>query len=109
MRGVDEPSAAARALYIEAADEHRARASLASRGLVVASCEGIDRAPEGESVQRVRGGIEREAMPAGLRRLIFIAIGVGLGVVVIAGTVFVLRAREHLTRSDVRPKVLDAR
>lgn len=98
-----------RLIYLDAPDRARAAASLQARGLVVVDIQAVERAPEGASVQRVHGPATGSAMPLGLRRLVFVAVGVGLGLVVILGTLFVLRAREHLTRSDVRPKVLNGR
>ena len=40
------------------------------------------------------------------RRIMLVAIGVGIALFVIAGVLFVNRAKEHLLRGDLRPKEL---
>lgn len=97
-------------LYVEAESPGAARDVLTARGLDVAGVTMIDaiEVPDGAGVQRApsaarRPSLLRDNAPA--RRVIFMLIGIGAGLLVVVGALFVFRAREHLTRSDIQPRV----
>lgn len=99
-----------RSLYVESPSAEAARTLCEARALNVREVASVQpsEVPPTASVQRVhawapRPSLLRDNPPA--RRLLFMLIGVGAGLLVIIGTLFVVRAREHLTRSDIQPRV----
>lgn len=90
--------------YFEADESDAVARLVARRGLVATSIAPVDSVPEGAGLQRMptRRASLRERDPM-LHRIRLMAIGVLIGVVLCLGVVFVLRAREHLTRTDIAP------
>lgn len=100
VNGVDVVFGRERVFYLEALSPESAAAYVRGREVRVEGVTPIapDEVPAGEAIVFVRSGEPGPRWPPGLRRLVQVAIGLGLGVLLILGTLFVLRAMEHLGR-----------
>lgn len=99
-----------RSVAIEADDAQAATSFALSRGIqadstkLVASGRPAD-VPPGVTIMRVPAPepvFDPNYRPV-RRRFKLVGIGLGIGVVLILGTLFVLKAREHLTRQEMTP------
>ncbi|MFN0012695.1 MAG: hypothetical protein ACKVS8_13740 [Phycisphaerales bacterium] len=90
--------------FVRAPDAAAARAHAASKGLVAPVVEGIDEAqvPADATVLLVREAQAREGVPRVVKRMLLVALGVALALFLIAGFLFVLKAKEHLLRDRGR-------
>lgn len=90
-------------VYLEAADAAAAAAHLAPRGLVPLHVDQIDpsQRPADQTLVRVRSAAQPAApMPPIARRMLLVLVGLGLALLIILGTLFVSRAKEHLGLPD---------
>lgn len=102
----DESAGREHTVFVEASDSAAAAAHLARHGFFDLSINQIapGEIPSDQSLVRVRGPEEHAApLPAPIRRVLLVVAGLGLGVVVILGVLFVMRAKEHLLRTDIHP------
>ena len=95
---------------IEADTPEAATRFALSRGIAAESVEVVSdgthqNLPERVTLMRVPAPTRASAFPASIlrRRLMLIGIGLGLGGLMIVGTLFVLKAREHLLRQEMTP------
>lgn len=95
-----------REYFVEAADAGAAAAWMGARGLELPRAEACEAAPAGALVYRARPPAEpSEPASGGARGVKSLAVGFGLALVLVLMAWFVLRAKEHLTRTDLRPRL----
>lgn len=102
----DESAGKEHTVFVEASDSTAAEGHLARHGFFDLRISQIapGEIPPDQSLVRVRGpGDQTAPLPAPIRRLLLVVAGLGLSVVVILGVMFVMRAKEHLLRTDIRP------
>lgn len=94
-------------VFVDAPDEALAAAVLVSRGFRVERVGPIAEAdlPADAPRQRVRPAAPPRVVPPWQRRARLVAVGLGLGLLAILAVLFVHRARQHLTRTDIRPSI----
>ncbi len=100
VQGVDVVVGRERVFYLEALGPESAAEYVRGREVRVEGVTPIGReeVPAGEAVVYVRSGESGASLPTALRRVVLVAIGLGIGALLILGTLFVLRAMEHLGR-----------
>ncbi len=93
-----------RVWFVRAPDAAAARAHAETKGLVAPVVEAIDEAqvPADATVLLVRPAGASEPVPRVVRRMLLVALGVALALFVIAGFLFVNKAKDHLLRDRGR-------